>query len=238
MKNPIRISTVLLATLFFATNTLAADPFYLGLGGKLSLANWKGDNNGNSASFEDRTTQLGFNLTVQKGRLYGGFNLLGGKYTFSNGSPDHITQDGATVSSNDAIVERGEVDLTIGYYFWSKVSLFLDIKNVGYKWSELNYSQNSTGIGFGVAGFIPLSRQWSLYGSVGIVPLRIETDGTNIGNGDGSALTIGGRFSVTPNSVLTLSLNNQHHEYKFDNGEKQKHDVGSIVFGYNYYFAF
>jgi len=226
-----------MATVLFSTNALAKEPVYLGMGGKVGASNWQGNNDGNSDAYQASAGQIGLNISVLYKSFYSGLSIQGGTFDFKNGSPDRIDKDGNTETSNAEKVGRSEFDLVAGYYFWSKVSLFLDLKAVGYDWIDLEYRRTSYGLGFGVSGFIPLSDKWSLYGSAGIVPLSIQTEGKKIGDGIGTALTFSAQYKITPHEHISFNSNFQSHEYNFDNDEKQTYTISSVVFGYNYYFS-
>jgi len=232
----IALALVVIGSIFSA-NAMAREPVYLGLGGKVSLSNWSGDNDGNSKDYEAAAAQLGLNISVAYKSFYSGLSIQGGEFDFTDGTPDRIGIDGNNPASTDAgKVGRSEFDLVAGYYFWSNISLFVDLKSVTYNWVNLDYQRTSYGLGFGVSGFIPLSDKWSLYGSVGLVPLRVETEGKRIGDGAGSALTFGAQYKITPHAHISFHSNLQQHQYDFDNGQKQAYTIGSLAFGYNYYF--
>ena len=238
-RNLIFATLALVTMAVFTTNALARDPVYLGVGGKAGASNWRGNNDGNSDAYQAAAGQLGLNISVLYKNFYSGLSIQGGTFDFNDGSPDRIDKDGTTLAPplDGAKVERSEFDLVAGYYFWSKVSLFLDLKAVGYDWVDFEYSRTSYGLGFGVSGFIPLSDKWSLYGSAGIVPLSIQSEGKKIGDGVGTALTFGAQYKITPHGHISLSSNFQGHQYNFDNDQKQAYTIGSLVFGYNYYFS-
>ncbi len=229
-----------LAITIVPTTAMAREPVYLGLGGKVSLSNWKGNNNNNTSennnSYQADATQLGANISIAYKNFYGGLSLQGGEFDFKKGSPAQIYENGQTVLADSNKVSRSEFNLVAGYYFWPKISLFLDLKTVGYEWAQSDYSRSSYGLGFGVAGFIPLSPKWSLYGSTGLIPLKVAAEGKNIGDGTGAALTFGAQYKITNHGHISFNSNFQHHQYTFDNEQKQAYTIGSIEFAYNYYF--
>jgi len=244
LTQPLALVTSVLKTLvlviitgIFSAQALAREPVYLGIGGKVSLSNWSGDNNENSKDYNTTAAQLGLNISVAYKNFYSGLSIQGGEFDFSEGSPDRVEIDGNTqVIADAAKVGRSEFDLVAGYYFWSKISLFVDLKSVNYNWVNLAYERTSYGLGFGVSGFVPLADKWSLFGSVGVVPLKIETEGRRIGDGLGTAITFGAQYKITPHAHISFNSNLQLHQYDFDNGQKQAYSIGSLVFGYNYYF--
>lgn len=217
------------------------DPLYITLGARIMATGWEGENKGSSdTSFESENGgALGLRFLMQKGRLYGGISLQGGEYDFEDGSPDRIFDAPLPiggVSDEEATIERGEIDLLLGYYFWDKVSLFLDLKSVTNEWQDEDYALRYSGLGLGVAGVFPLSGRWTLYGTFGLVPLQIRADGDSIGDGLGSALELGAVWGFARNTNLVLALRNQHQQYDFDNGAEQTHDIGGLVIGINHRF--
>jgi hypothetical protein len=229
----------------------------LGLGVKLLGSNWKGENVESSNEFESTNgAQLGFNLVYQYNRFYTGFNFQGGDYKFKDDAPDQISKsdDVYTTTSlqpgEEAKINRGEADLLVGYYFWPKVSLFLDLKSITNEWKDgdpdtENYATQFIGLGLGVSGFIPLNDNWMLFGSFGLVPngtLRQTKGGDNddIGNGNAGALEFGGIYHFNRSNRLNFGLKSQWQNYEFDDPARseQKHQVGSLFVGYNYIFHF
>lgn len=219
----------------------ADEPLSISIGARIFASGWEGENELSSTSRFDADDggALGFRVVLQKGRFYGGASFQGGEYSFVNGSPDRISGaplPGGSVTDSRATIKRGEVDLLFGYYFWERVSLFVDIKNVSNEWAEENYSLDYHGLGAGVSGFWPLNEQWTLFGTFGIVPLTIEADNNEIGDGVGSAIEVGLVYRMLERTTLVLSLRNQHQEYEFDNGAQQTHDIGGLAVGINHRF--
>ena len=229
----------------------------LGLGVKLLGSTWKGENVESGNDFESTDGgQLGFNLVYQYNKLYTGFNFQGGEYKFKDDAPDQISKTGSVYTTTSlqpgeqVKIKRSEADILVGYYFWPKVSLFLDLKVIGNEWEDddpdtENYANQFIGLGLGVSGFIPLGEQWMLFGSFGIVPsgtvLQTKSgDRDDIGNGTSGALEFGGIFQFNRNNRLNFGLKSQWQNYEFDdpNSSEQKHQVGSLFIGYNYLFLF
>lgn len=244
MKLPATIALGLFtATLLLPCGYAQEDnPLYITLGAKLQGGNWEGDNeNSSDTSFESENGgTFGLRFLMQKGRLYGGISLQGGEYDFEGGSPDRIFDaplPAGARSADEATIERGEVDLLLGYYFWEQVSLFVDFKNVTNEWQDENYALRYSGLGFGVSGFVPLAERWTLFGTFGFVPrLNIRADSDDIGDGTGSALEFGVVWRMLDATNLVFSLRNQHQEYDFDNDAQQTHDIGGIAIGINHRF--
>ena len=239
MKPPATIAPCVLAAMLLGSPAYAQeDPLYITIGARLQASGWEGENDGGSdTDFEsDDGGAFGVRLLMQKGRLYGGISLQGGEYKFDDDAPDLVFDAPPPSTADDATIERGEADFLLGYYFWEQVSLFLDIKSVTNEWQDEDYALHYSGLGFGVSGFIPLDERWTLFGTFGIVPLKIRADGDDIGDGTGSALEFGAvwRFRDTTNFVF--SLRNQHQEYDFDNDAGQTHNIGGLVVGINHRF--
>jgi hypothetical protein len=229
----------------------------LGLGVKLLGSTWKGENVESGNDFESTDgAQLGFNLVYQYNRFYTGFNFQGGDYKFKDDAPDQISKSDdvytttSLQSGEDVKVNRGEADILIGYYFFPKVSFFLDLKSITSEWKDgdpdtENYANQFIGVGLGVSGFIPLNDNWMLFGSFGFVPngtIRQTKGGDNddIGNGNSGALEFGGIYNFNRNNRLNFGLKSQWQNYEFDDPDRseQKHQVGSLFIGYNYLFLF
>lgn len=218
-----------------ASLVVAAEKPRYGIGGRAQFSNWSGDNNGNSADYDADATMLAFSFRYQQGLLYAGASLQGGEYSFTGGSPDRNNTTSPTTQS-DARIKRGELDLIVGYYFWPKISLFMDIKGVTSTWKEDDYIEDHAGLGLGISGFTPLPNNWTLYGSFGFVPLKIETKGKSIGDGNGSSLEIGVSNKINDHHSVSFGLKSQTQQYNYDNGNKQTHKIGGLVAGYNYMF--
>ena len=236
-----------------AQSAATTSPMSLGLGVKLLGSQWKGDNVDSDTTFESSNGgQFGLNLVFQKGRFYTGLNLQSGDYKFKDDAPDQISKTDSTYSKTpvqDITIKRGEADILVGYYFWPKVSLFLDIKSISNVWDDKdpdtdNYATEFLGLGLGVSGFIPLNEQWTLFGSFGVVPSgtikQKNGDNNEIGNGNSGALEFGSIFNITNQHRINFGLKSQWQNYKFDNdqSDEQKHQLASVFLGYNYVFFF
>jgi hypothetical protein len=242
--------------IFASLSPLAAQaqsPMSLGLGVKLLGSQWKGDNVDSGTSFESTNGgQFGLNLVFQKGRFYTGFNFQSGNYKFKDNTPDQISKTGSTYTvtpTQDATIKRGEADILAGYYIWPRVSLFLDIKSISSEWDDKNqntknYGMDFLGLGLGVSGFIPLNEQWTLFGSLGVVPngtvKQRNGDKADLGSGSSGALEFGSIFNITPQQRINFGLKSQWQDFKFDSTPaiEQKHQLTSIFLGYNYVFFF
>ena len=222
----------------------------LGLGVKLLGSTWQGENEDTNTEFKSSNGgQFGLNLVYQYKRFYTGVNFQGGEYKFKDDAPDKIYEIGKE-PSDDVKINRAEADMLVGYYFWPKVSLFLDLKSITNDWKDddpdtENYATNFIGLGLGVSGFIPLGEKWMLFGSFGLVPngtIRVVKgdDKGEIGNGDSGALEFGAIYHFNRNNRLNFGLKSQWQNYEFDNAARseQRHQVGSLFIGYNYLFLF
>jgi hypothetical protein len=254
MKTKIFTFGCLIAAASLMSHTAAAQsPMSLGLGVKLLGSQWSGDNVTSDTTFKSTNGgQFGLNLVFQKGRFYTGFNFQGGNYKFKDNTPDQISKTDSTYAvtpTQDATIKRGEADILVGYYFWPKISLFLDIKSISDEWLDdnkdsANYGTDFLGLGLGISGFIPLNEQWTLYGSFGLVPngniKQRNGDKADLGSGSSGALEFGSIFNITNQHRLNFGLKSQWQDYKFDNAQndEQKHQLTSVFLGYNYVFFF
>lgn len=201
-------------------------------GAKLDFSTWKGDNPGVGKDFEDQSSMLGIEAKVSHGSWFGGLTLLGGEFEFDDVAPARPTEP-LPPSSAPITIKRGEVDLVLGYRFWPRVSLFLDIKNVTNKWDKDNYKVEYTGLGFGISGYHPLSPKWSLYGNFGLVPMNIKVDDEDVGDAGRSALNIGFLYRASERANFTIGLRSQNQTNDYDDGTEQTHKLGSLMFGIN-----
>lgn len=222
----------------FTTNiaALAAEaPVNVSLGVSLQPARWQGQNKNGGSDFDANASQLQLNLRIRKDKLYGGLSFQGAEFDFENGAPDKVVDISTPPLVDDnTTIKRGEFDLVFGYYFWPKISLFVDLKSITNDWQDANYSTRYGGLGFGVSGYTPINKDWLFFGSLGAVNLNIKTGGTDIGDGRGSALALGFLYRITPKNNFTISIKSQHNEYSFDQGVEQVHDIGGLVFGFSH----
>jgi len=247
------ISCLLLTASVLSHSAAAQGPMSLGLGVKLLGSQWKGDNVDSDTTFESSNGgQFGLNLVFQKSRFYTGFNFQSGNYKFKDDAPDQIRKTDSTYAktpAQDVTIKRGEADILVGYYFWPKVSLFLDIKAISSEWDDnnsdtTNYGTDFLGLGLGVSGFIPLTNQWTLFGSFGVVPSgnikQRNGDKADLGSGSSGALEFGSIFNITNQHRINFGLKSQWQDYKFDDPQsnEQKHQLTSVFLGYNYVFLF
>ena len=207
------------------------------LSAKLLGSNWEGNNQNSDTDFDTTEGgQLGFNIAFQKGNFYTGLNFQGGDYKFEGNAPDQITNLGR-LSFTDTTVEHAQLDLIFGYYFWKRISLFIDIKSVENKWEDTNQKQTFTGIGFGGSGVWPLNPNWSVYGSVGVVPAgKVEANNVEVGDGVSSAFEVGGIYNITQNNRLSFGAKFQTLNYEFDSGDEQENTINGLFVGYSYIF--
>jgi len=234
MKHMLPALFVLVSCVGMSVNAQADDaPINVSFGVSLQPSRWEGDNKNGGSSFDTTATQLQLNLNISKGKYYGGLGFQGAEFDFSGGAPNKVNKT-VSVQDDNATIGRGEFDLVFGYYFWSQVSLFLDLKSITNNWKGDNYSLRYEGLGFGVSGFNPINDDWTFFGSLGFINLNIRADGDAIGDGKGSALVVGMQYKISDGNNFTISLKSQHNEYEFDQGSKQDHQIGSLVFGYSH----
>lgn len=249
------IKTLIMSSLILTVSALSPAAYAqssLGLGAKLLGTGWKGDNVTSGTEFESNSGgQLGFNLVYQYNRLYTGFNFQKGDYKFKDDAPDQVYESGSVQPSQDIKINRSEVDVLVGYYFWPKVSLFLDLKAIKSVWKDddpdtKNYATEFGGLGLGVSGYLPLDDKWMLFGSFGVVPsgtikqTQGEGDTGEIGSGNSGALELGAIYQFNRHNRLNFGLKTQWQNYQFDDPDssEQKHLVGGLFLGYNYLFLF
>ncbi|NOX43726.1 MAG: hypothetical protein GXP19_08365 [Gammaproteobacteria bacterium] len=78
---------------------------------------------------------------------------------------------------------------------------------------------------------------WFIFGSIGVVPLTIEEPkNTEIGDGREGSLEFGGSYILKDNMTLSMSVKSQSREFDYDTAPDQTHDVGGLLFRYNYTF--
>lgn len=203
-----------------------------GMGAKLYATNWTVTNQDTDAESKAISGQLGLSGKYQKGRFYGGLAIQAGDFEFKDNAP---AQPDGSASTAPTTIKHANSDLIFGYYFWQKVSLFIDIKNVSNEWEDGDKVEYS-GIGYGINVVHPLSPRWAISGSFGLVPMRIKIDDKNVGDAGRSALDISLHYSLGPQSNLSISLKNQSQTDEYDNGLEQEHKFGALVLGGNIIF--
>ena len=235
MKTPILATFSLLLAI---TSEAAIARETLSLGVKLLGAGWTGDNGSSASEFEsDRGGQLGLSVSYTNGRFYTGLNLQGGDYHFSDRAPDQFNTTGR-VPVGTARVEQNDFDLLFGYYLWPQVSLFADIKAVGNRWSNNAYEQSFSGLGLGIAGFIPQSDKWTLYGSLGFIgngDIKDRNDNI-VGDGSSSALELGAVRQLDANNHLNMGVKFRSWRFEHNNNTSQDYTVNALFFGYTHTF--
>ena len=237
MRSIIAVSCLSSVVVFSAAlNQVEASDWNFVVGAKLQGAEWSGENEASNDTFDAKAGQLRLDLRLSKGRFYSGFSFQGGEYEFDGDAPDKVFKS-SRLPSSDVTIERSEVDLAFGYYVWRYVSVFVALKSMKNEWEGEGYTLEQGGAGVGMAGYRPLSKKWIFYGSLGFVKLDLETDGTEIGTANGSALELGAMYMYSQAVNFTLSLKAQRYEYDFDEGSNQAHDINGLVFGVNYAFG-
>ena len=210
-------------------------PWKFSLGGKLHFAGWSGDNDATATDFEANARQLRLNARLSKGRFYTGLGLQGASFKFKDDAPDMVNKTTVTPAS-DVTVNRGESDLIVGYYFFERVSFFLDLKSISLDYENQDYKLTSSGLGFGANGYAPLNPQWLFYWSVGVFSLGADHKGDSIGNTKGSGTELGFLYRVSPQFNFSISLKGQNTKYEFDQGSEQTHRTGGLALGASYTF--
>ena len=212
----------------------------LSLGVVLNASDWSGDNGPGQTSFDsDGGGQLGFSISYSKQRFYTGLSLQGGDYQFDNTGPKQFTSSG-NVETQNVKVSHSDFDLLAGYYFWEKISLFVDLKAVSSKWQNNDYEQNFSGLGLGVSGYHPINNKWTLYGSWGFVGGKIEETKGNIELGDAvsNAFIFGANYTLSKNDRLNMGLKIRNYLFEYDDGSEQEYSLNGLFVGYNHVFTF
>ena len=227
----------LAAALLALTSLAAQADSSMSLGVSLNATGWSGDNGAGNSNFEsDQGGQLGFSLSYSKNLWYAGLSLQGGEYEFSQTAPSQFTSSGNLATQNTKI-KHSDFDLLVGYYVWDQISLFVDLKAVGSQWQNNQYEQNFSGLGLGIAGYKALNKNWTLYGSWGVVGGKIQQkDNSQLGDASSGALTIGASYQLNRLDRLSMGLKLRGYQYDFDNGQSQRHDLNGLFFGYNHVF--
>lgn len=238
MKNTFRrcrslpiFATILLSAglLLMASQASAETKARFSLGAKLDFSNWEGENPG-GADFDEKSTMLGVEAKVQHGKWFGGLTLAGGEFEFDSPAPSRPTP---LPASNETTIKRTEVDLILGYRFWPRIALFLDLKNVTNEWDADDYKIEYTGLGFGIAGHYPLDPKWTLFGNFGVVPMNIEADGDDVGDATRTVLNVGFLYRIKQNLNFSIGLQSQNQTDDYDDGGEQDHRVGALTLGIN-----
>lgn len=208
------------------------------LGVKLLGAGWKGDNGSGGTSFESSEGgQLGINAAYQNNNFYTGLSLQSGEYSFDDDAPDQFTTSGRVATSNEK-VRQNDLDLLAGYYFWPKVSFFLDLKGVGNRWQSNGYEQSFGGLGLGITAHTPINQNWTIFGSLGFIGNGVVNDGdkNKVGDGKSSALEIGSVYSFNKHNSINMGLKFRSYNLKYSDGSNQDYSVNALFVGYNYTF--
>ena len=205
------------------------------LGVTLNGSNWKGDNGSGNSSFESSEGgQFGLSANYRVENFYTGISVQGGDYDFNGVAPDQFTNAGVT-SVNNTKVAHSDIDILFGYYFWPRVSIFMDLKGVGSKWANNGYLQTFGGLGFGASGFYPLNKNWLLFGTAGFVNGDIKDDDVAvIGSGNSKALTLGGVYTLQKNHYLNVGIKFRKYTFDYDDGNDQEYTLNGLFVGYNY----
>lgn len=212
----------------------------LTVGATINGSSWEGDNGSGNSDFEsDRGGQFAASINYRVDKFYTGLNLQGGTYDFGSDAPTQFTSNG-TLTSRDVKVDHSDFDLLFGYYFWSNVSLFLDLKVTHSEWRDSGYEQAFSGLGLGVSGFHPINDKWLLFGSFGFVNGNIDDDEDRSSHGDGTstALAGGAVYLIDKANTINFGLKLRSYDFDFDNGNDQEYSLNGLFFGYNHTFDF
>ncbi|MDH5324499.1 MAG: hypothetical protein OEZ68_03700 [Gammaproteobacteria bacterium] len=233
---PTLLILIALITAFGVNSVYAAD-VSLSFGAKLATSNWTGNNTNSDTSFAQRSGHVGLNLMLQRDQFYFGFNLQGGNHQFKTGSPERILANGSTIAATaNENIKHNELDLVLGYYVVKNISIFADLKSISNEWTDEDpiVKMQASGLGLGVSGYVPVGKHFIFYGSAGSVPLNVQTDGTDVGQGRVNAIELGGAVNLSSRNRLSFGFKRQRQHYEFDNGDSQKHNLNSFFIGYNH----
>jgi hypothetical protein len=175
----------------------------------------------------------GFDVNARYARVFFGAGLVGGTYKFD----DAPAPPGATATPAPTTIERGELDITVGFQAWPQVALFAGLKSVAQKWTDLNERVDYIGIGVGVAAFHRFTPAWSIFGSLGRIPsANLWHDGKKIGTGSGTTLEGGALYRIDNHHHFTGGLKVQGQQYHYDSGIDESHGMGALTLRYYYVF--
>jgi len=214
------------------------NPLILTLGGKIHAGGWSGENRGgNSGDIESESgSGVGLSVGLRKSSWFGVVNLQSGSYEFDDQQPNY---DPEFIDSEELTIDSGFFSLGVGYQFNRYFAIQGGFKSHGQKWQDFNRELVYAGLGFGFTGFLPISQNWTLYGTLGLNVLNIEDkDGNDIGDAGSSSLELGSAFRLTPYSSLSFGFKNEFVDSEFDSGNEQEHNIGNFYFGYNHGFRF
>ena len=201
---------------------------------------WEGDNGSGNSDFEsDSGGQFGASINYRVNKFYTGLNLQRGTYEFDGDAPTQFTSRGVQTSS-DVKIEHSDLDLLVGYYFWTNVSLFLDLKATHSEWRDNDYEQAFVGLGAGVSGFYPINDEWLVFGSFGFVNGDIDDDEDTSNHGDGrsTSLSAGAVYRFDKANTINFGLKLRSYDFEYDDGNEQEYDINAIFVGYNHTFNF
>lgn len=191
-------------------------------------------------SVSARAQQIGLDFQVKRKQFYFAIGIAGGDFTFDGAGP--ARPDGFISTQDKTKINRGELDLVLGYYFWRPVSFFAGVKSISNTWEEDDYKVEYSGLGLGVSANHRFSRQWAMFGSFSVLSTGAEDDSGKIGKGSGVSLEIGGLFAINPKNILALTTNTQFQRNTYDVDDdgntdmKQNHRTNKLVFRYYYVF--
>ncbi len=209
----------------------------IGLGVTVNGSAWEGDNGSANGSFEsDDGGQFALSFNYRHDNFYTGINLQGGEYDFDSTAPSQFTSLGV-VNSSGIKVEHQELDLLVGYYFWTNVSLFLDLKVTRSEWRDTGYEQVFSGLGLGVSGFHSINQDWLLFGSLGFVNGDLDdNDDSSLGEGTSTALVGGAVYRIDNNNTINFGIKLRSYDFDYDEGNQQEYSLNGLFFGYHHIF--
>lgn len=237
VSGKIPVSAFILWIVFSLPSSLLAGNS-VSLGVTLNGAEWSGDNGSGRSSFSSTEGgQFGLSANVNLDKFYVGISLQGGEYDFNANAPDQFASNG-TVAVSGTKVKHSDFDLLAGYYFWPRVSFFVDLKGAGNKWNSNGYEQSFGGLGLGVSAYHPVSNDWLLFGSLGFVNGEVEErDKSAIGDGKSRSLILGSVYSLNTNQHFNFGFRFRKYRFDFDDGNHQDYTLNGIFVGYTHIFS-
>lgn len=223
--------TFIIISLLLPAAAWSKDTLDYNAGGRVIFGTWEGENDSDGSNFDADTVQIGADFIMRFGKFYTGVGVIAGEFDFIGNAPDRPTR--ANPPSTRTRINRGEINMIVGYYIIPQVSVFLDAQVINNKWVGEDYEISYNGLGFGASAHAPITKEWIIFGSIGVVPVNIEENDKRIGNGRGSSLEIGGMYVINKTMTMSASIRAQGREFDYDTAPDQTHDVGGLQFRFN-----
>ncbi len=187
-----------------------------------------------TAESPDQTTSvrgvgrgLAMGAKLQRNAAYGAVQVLVGRYRFEDELPPHPLR-GEINDPSAKNLDRGEVDLVAGYFFWPRLSLFMTLKSITNRWQNVSGEIRSSGLGMGASTFGHISANWYWHGALGVSALATREKDKRIGNARHGMLELAGGYVLNPRTHIHLFLKSTAQRYVYDDGGKSVHRVGAL----------